>query len=191
MKSTSPAPVGNVVEVEAGRAFGQFHVQVLAGAVAGARIVQRAGLLLRRGEQLVEGGDAGFRRRHEHVLDLCDLRHADDVAQRVVGQLLQVRRRYDRRRVDGDRVAVGCAFRQLVGADGAARPGAVVDHDRLPPLLLQLARHQPADEIERPAGRKGNDEPHRLGGELGRCDLEGRDPQKNAEANHAALRRPG
>ena len=160
-----------------------------------ARIVQLAGLAFGQRDQFLHRADAGFRVRHQHVVDKRDLRHADEVAQGVVRQLLQVRGRHERRRVDRKGVAVGRALREQVGADRAARAPAVVDHHRLPPLLGELAPEHPADDVERAARRERHDQPHRSGRKIRRKHRHRRESDKRDEnfqkdSRHAAFRRP-
>jgi hypothetical protein len=58
----------------------------------------------------------------------------------------------------GGRHAEGVAVRRRlgdrIGADGAARTGAVLDHDGLTETFAELGRHQPPDDIDRRPRRK-------------------------------------
>ena len=62
-----------------------------------------------------------------------------------------------------DRVAVGRGARRLLGADIAARPGAVVDHDLLPEDFREALPDDARDDVAVAAGRVGHDEAHGLG----------------------------
>ena len=62
------------------------------------------------------------------------------------------------------RVAVGLGFRDQADADGATRPGAVLDDDRLPDLGRELLGHRARDDVGAAPGSEGNDDPHRLRG---------------------------
>src|SRR4029077_2036188 len=87
------------------------------------------------------------------------------------------------RRVGGEqqRVAIRRALRRDIGADGAARAAADLDHDRLVPHLRELDRHDASVDVGRSTRRKGDDHPDGLGrvtlGERGQRG--GRDAERN------------
>ena len=63
------------------------------------------------------------------------------------------------RSVLGTRISVwpsGAAFATAPGADGAARAGPVLDHERLAGLLGELLRHEPADHVGGAARREAD-----------------------------------
>jgi hypothetical protein len=75
-----------------------------------------------------------------------------------------------------ERVAVGVGARRGLGADGAARPGAVLDHHSLAPDIGEARREEAGDDVGASAGREGDDDLHGLGWESVR-----RSPQQNQE----------
>ena len=88
-----------------------------------------------------------------------------EIARRVVGHLgieRDVQRDFGRSAQE-ERVAVGRALRDNLGADHAARSAAVVDHHVLSPLFSELLRDRPPQQIVTAAGRIGNHDANRLG----------------------------
>src|SRR6185503_1185629 len=66
--------------------------------------------------------------------------------------------------VGEDRVPVGGRARRDLGADDAARAGAVVDDQRLPPDLAEALREEAPDDVGGAAGAERQDEPPGLVG---------------------------
>ena len=58
-------------------------------------------------------------------------------------------------------VAIGRRLADRGDADGAARAGPVLHHDRLVDLLRDLLEHDPPDDVVRRAGGERNDRLHR------------------------------
>src|SRR6267154_5807220 len=118
-------------------------------------------------EELAHTVEGRLRGDHEHVRAAAHERDRGEVPLRVERQR-PVQRHVDRvgRRGDEERVAVGRALRDEIGADVAARSGAVLDDDRLPERFAQTGRERPRGEIGDPARRKSDDEPDRLRGVL-------------------------
>ena len=92
-----------------------------------------------------------------------DRRYSDEVFQHVIRQLwVEVRIGDERLRIHHDRIAVGRALRDDLGADHPGRAGPVVDRELLVELLAHFLKHEPRYDIGRAAGRKHDDNPHRL-----------------------------
>jgi len=86
----------------------------------------------------------------------------DEILRRIVRQLLgHVRAEGMRPGHDDQGVAVGGRLRDGGVADGAARAGPVLHHDRLVDLLRHLLEHDPPDDVVRRAGGERNDRLHR------------------------------
>ena len=123
-------------------------------------------MLLRVGDEV---GDVPMpsrrpsRGHHEHVRHPRDAGDRREVADRVVRHL-RVQPRVDRvrrHRAHDDRRAVGRRLRGEVGADVAAGAGAVVDDDDAE-AVLHLVGERAGDDVERAAGRIGDDQADRL-----------------------------
>jgi len=135
----------------------------LAGHVVGRarprrRIRQRTRFGLRELQQFAEIARRQIAARHQHEVGRADRRDRREVAQ----QLKRLVR--NQRLVDGvcvrhqqQRVAVGRALRDGVGADDRAGSGPVVDHERLAPAFLQLGREEARIDIGRAARRERHD----------------------------------
>ena len=108
----------------------------------------------------------------------------DEILQRIVVELGL------HERVDGERavrageqrVAVGRRARRHLGAEAAARAGAVLDHEGLAERLAHALAAQPRDEVRIAAGRERHDHAHRLvriggvgGARQSGCERRGRD----------------
>jgi hypothetical protein len=105
-----------------------------------------------------------------HVVDRHARVHREDVGHVAhVDDGLEIRDRVVRKRLeqvgrDGvrvhvaheDGVAVGRGLRDHVGGDGAARAGAVLDHERLPEVFLQLLRDEARDHVGSAARRESH-----------------------------------
>ena len=145
----------------------------LADARRGIRHAARFGL--GRLDQLVERVERRAGLGHEHEVGIVDRRDRHEVAH----QLERLVR--DQRFVDGvrvrhqqQRVAVGRALGDRVGADDRAGAGAVVDDHVLPQRLLQPLCDDAAEDIGRAAGCERHDDADRasrvvlrVGGERG------------------------
>ena len=143
-------------------------LEQLAGEMSRAAVAARAerelaGIRLRVGDEFLRRVDGQRRVDDQHVRRDRDERDRREVLHRVVRHLRVKARvhRVRRQRAHQDRVAVGRRLRDEVGADVAARAGPVVDDNALAPVLARLLRDGAADDVERSAGRKGDDELHR------------------------------
>ena len=61
-------------------------------------------------------------------------------------------------------MAIGCGLGDFTCREHAACPDAVLDHDRLVPLLAQFVRHKAGEHVGRPARSEADDDAHRLAG---------------------------
>src|SRR5204862_1301963 len=97
------------------------------------RVAHLARLRLYQLDQLLHAVRRERRVRHQNERPRGDVDDGREIAHRVVRQLrIQVRRDGDRRiRGEEQGVAVGGRLGDVIGAYGAARAGAVLDHDRL------------------------------------------------------------
>ena len=75
-------------------------------------------------------------------------------------------------------MAVGLAFRHIVGADGAVGARLVLDDDVLAQARLELVGDEPRHHIGRPAGRKGDDDADDAGREVLRGGRRGEPGQR-------------
>ena len=119
---------------------------------------QRDDVLHRLGREIEPG--------HQHVGHRPQHGDAGEVLGGVERQP-SVERRRDGVRGDGvqpDGVAVGRRLGDRVGADIAARTGAILDDELLAGHLGQLARDDARERVGRPAGREDHDVAHRLVG---------------------------
>ena len=64
-------------------------------------------------------------------------------------------------RADQQRITVGLRVRDILGADAAAGPGAVLDHDRLPQRFADLIADNAADDVGIAARGERHDQPDR------------------------------
>ncbi|MNC86505.1 hypothetical protein D3C83_21730 [compost metagenome] len=103
--------------------------------------------------------------RHQDAGDVDRLGDRRKIAQRVVAAVRQQahRNREAADRAHHQRVAVGGRFHDDLGAERAARSGAVLHHHRLLQALGHLLRHEPRDDVRRSAGRERHDHSYRLG----------------------------
>src|SRR6266496_3815535 len=134
-----------------------------ARAVAVRGEVELARIAARVLDQLAHAVEGRLRGDHEHVHAAAYERDRGEVLARVERQRL-VERHVDRvgRRRDEERVAVGRRLGDEIGADVAARAGAVLDDDRLAERLAQSRRERPRGEIGDSTRRKSDDKPDRL-----------------------------
>ena len=97
--------------------------------------------------------DGQLRACHQHEGGGQNLAHRREILHRVVRHRA-VERRRDRVTAgrQQQRVAVGRRFRDGVGADVAARAGAIFDDDGLAEMVRHLGRDDPPDRIDRAAG---------------------------------------
>ncbi len=144
------------------RSFKQLGHEMRRGAGSGARIVQRARLLLRARDQLLQGAHAHVRSHREDVGEKADLGHRLEVPDRVVGDLV-VEAGIDGERIgrQQQRVAVGAGARDEGEADIAAGAAAVLDHDRLPQRVAQRLLDDARDDVVGSSRRKRHDQRHR------------------------------
>src|SRR5712691_9569297 len=135
-----------------------------ARAVAVRGEVELARIAARVLEELAHAVDRRLRGDHEHVRAAAHERDRSEVLLRVERQR-PVQRHVDRvgRRRDQEREAVGRRLGYEIGADVAAGSRAVLDDHRLPGSFVQAGRERAGGEIGDPTGRKGDNEPDRLG----------------------------
>ncbi len=132
-------------------------------AIAGRAEIDRAGTLLRIGDQLLHIGDRELRVHHQHDRRDREQRDRREVARRIEGQPLGVERRVDdqrTRRGEQQRVAVRFRLCDRFRADIPARPGAVLDDELLAGALGELLRQKPRHDVDRSPGRKRIDDTH-------------------------------
>ena len=157
--------VGNMHQRDAGRAGEIFAGDVAGGAGAGRAEIDLAGIGLRIGDQLGNGFGGKRRMHHQRIRRVADQADRRKILARIVAGIL-VERRSDRERAGvakQQRVAVGIAFRDRLGADGAAGAGPVVDHDLLAEQFAHLVGNAAADDRGAAAGRERNDQRDRAG----------------------------
>lgn len=96
-----------------------------------------------------------------------DLRHHDQVALRVVGQILEQKLVDQQRGAERDRqgVSVGRRFGHHVGSMSPDRPSLVVDDDDLAQSRPHFLGQQRARHAGGSTGGEGHDELDRLGGQ--------------------------
>jgi len=131
--------------------------EVARAAVAGAAVVELAGLLPRERDELAQ-----ILRRDAFVHDeyrrhLGEERDRPEVLVRVVRQLLEHVGIHGERAdmADDERIAVGVGPRDLFHGDVAAAAGLVLDHECWPRPLLISAEKARATIEELPPGAKG------------------------------------
>ena len=78
--------------------------------------------------------------------------------------LIELRAARERREREEQRVAVGRALGDVVGADDARARRPVLHHEALPQALAQVLRQDAADDVGAAAGREGDDHAHRARG---------------------------
>ena len=143
------ALVGDVEQLDVRRRGEDLHRHVQRAVDARRAVVDRAGLGLRRVDQVLQRLVGTVAAHHQHGgigADQRDRRELVElVGRRPALQAVGHRQHRDRRQRHQDRVAVGRRARGLRGADRAAGAGLVHHHDR---LLQELAHH-----VRRPAGR--------------------------------------
>ena len=99
------------------------------------------------------GGD------HQHFRHGRDQRYRRQILQRVVGDGLHAWVDGERAGTrDRDGVAIRRRLRHRIGADHAALPAAIVDHDRLFHQLRHALADHPRDDVIGPAGRERHDQ---------------------------------
>src|SRR5947207_1435300 len=136
-----------------------------AGAVAVRGEVELARIAARVLEEFADARDGRLGGDHQNVGAAAPERAGGGVLLRV-GRQEPVQRHVDRvgRRRDEQRVAVGRALRDEVGADIAAGAGLVLDDDRLSQGFRKARAQSTRGEIGDTARRESDDEPDRLGG---------------------------
>ena len=167
-RSVSAGPgalVGNMHQRDAGGAGEIFAGDVARGAGAGRAEIDLAGIGLGIGDQFGDGFGRKRRIHHQRIRRVADQADRRKILARIVADVL-VERRPDRERAgvaEHQRVAVGLAFGDRLGADGAAGAGAVVDHDLFAEQLAHLVGDAAADDRGRAARRKRNHQRDRAG----------------------------
>ena len=147
-----------------------LHRHVQRAVHARRAVVDRAGLGLRRVDQVLQRLVGTVGAHHQHGGIGADQRDRRELVELVGGrpslQAIGHRQHRDRRQRHQDRVAVGRGARGLRGAHRAAGAGLVHHHDR---LLEQPAHHmgeRPAGDVGHAARREGHDHldrPRRIG----------------------------
>ncbi len=126
-----------------------------------------------QGDQLLEALRRRGRMHHEHVGRTAEIGDVGEVAHRIEPGVLRIHRRRQhvgRHAGRHQRVAVGLAARDRLGADEPAAAGAVLDEELLPEGFAQPLREHPRQKIVGAARRIGDDDAHRLRRPLGRSD---------------------
>ena len=144
----------------------QLPREVRGRAVPGRGEVDLARPGLGERDQLLDGRCPKRRVNDEHVGRRRRERHRREVPDRIEGHLAEEARvdRERSRRAHQQRVAVGGALRDDVGADVAARAGPIVDQHLLREALGELLRDRARDDVGAAARRESDDEANRLGG---------------------------
>ena len=161
------ALVGNMHQRDAGGAGEIFAGDVAGGAGAGRAEIDLAGIGLGVGDQLGDGFGRKRRMHHQRIRRVADQADRRKILARIVADVL-VERRPDRERAgiaEHQRVAVGLALRDRLGADGAAGAGPVVDHDLFAEQFAHLVGDAAADDRGAAARRERNhqrDRPARI-----------------------------
>ncbi len=126
---------------------------MLRAAVAGSRVIDPAGLRLRRGDQLGHRIHLQVRVHDEHVGTRGDARHRHERRQRVVlERLVQPGADDMRGRREKPGIAVGLRLGDVIGADGAAGAGPVLHEGRAAELRAQLRREDARRHVGETAG---------------------------------------
>ena len=155
-----------VQQLDAGHRRELLDEQVLGGAVTGRAERHLAGLLLGLPDEVLHRFDLGCRVDDEHLRDRGHAGHRLEVLQRPVFDDRRLQRRGDRHRAapaHEQRIAVGRLRRHVVGADGAAGAGTIVDHHGLAERRVQALAQQPHERVGPLARRKRHDELDRMG----------------------------
>ena len=151
---------GHVQEVGAGHGLEQLDRQMIGRARTGRGVGELAGLGLGEGYKLLQRRGLHRRRDHQHQVRVVDRRHRGEIAHQRVGLVGQ------QRLVGGERVghhqqrvAVGGRLGDDVGADRAARPRLVLDHELLLQRLAQLLAEDARVDVGRPARPERHHDP--------------------------------
>ena len=162
---------GNIDDVEAGRLVEQMAHQL--GRIGAGAVVELARLRLRSGDQFLDRDGSACCGDRQHGYGLCRQRDRDEVAERVIGQVLY--RYWFITSVEIDRheqrVAVGRRLRRGLGADNGVATRTVLDHHRLPPILAHPLADETRDDVARSAGGEGHDHSDRSIGKARRLGL--------------------
>ena len=160
--------IRHVRNIDAGRDLQQLAREMRRRSDAGTGVAQLVRIGLRARDQLRDRGDAGGRRRDEHIGRRVQLGDRREVLERVVGRLL-VERGIDHEgaRHHHQRIAVGRAARDLRDPEIAAGAAAILHDERLAERFTELHGHEPRGEVARAAGRERHHDPHRAFGVTG------------------------
>jgi len=160
------AAIGNQGDLGAGHLVEHLGGEMHPCADAAMTDGQLARVALRQRDDVEQRLALERRRRREDEGRAREPRHRHNVLLRVVGHFLAHGEigAECARTAEPDRVAVGCGLRDRVDPDHGARAGLVLDHDRLPQLLLQAELDSARHRIRAAAGRKADDETNRLVG---------------------------
>jgi hypothetical protein len=148
-----------VHDVEAGHRLEQLAGHVIGRAGAGRRVIELPGLGLRERNQLLQRSGLHVGIHDEHEIRIVDRRDRREIAHQRE-RLVRHQRLVDRVRVrhQQQRVAVGGALRNDLGADDRAAAGTVFDDERLAHGLLQALREEARVDVGRAAGRERHDD---------------------------------
>jgi hypothetical protein len=153
-------------QLDAGGAGEIFAGDVAGSAGAGRTEIDLVGIGLRIGDQFGHALRRERRMHHQRIRRIAN--HADrrKILARIVAGIL-VERGADRQRAgvaEQQRVTVGIALGDRLGADRAAGAGAIVDHDLLAEQFAHLVGNGAADDRGTAAGREWNHQRDRAGG---------------------------
>ena len=145
-----------------GARLDEFHRQMRDGAGPHRGIVVLARVAPQQVDQFAHRTHAEIRRDRQHIG--LDRRQRDrcQIPKRIVGHGLVEHRVVDQRPGDRDThgIAVGRGLGHRIGTDVAARPGLVVDDDRLAQRASQAIGDQSGQHVGRAARREGHDQFH-------------------------------
>jgi hypothetical protein len=160
------AAVGDVDHVEAAALGDQLHHHVVGAAIAGGAVVQAPRLGEHECHELRECRGADAWMNHEHDGKAAEQGNRGEIGDRIERQPDAQRRRegVTGRRGHEQRVAVGCAARDMLAGNSAVAAGPVVDDDAAPERLAQALGDQPRGDVGAAAGRERNHQADRLFG---------------------------
>ena len=128
-------------------------------------VAQLPGAAARERDQLLHRTRRQRRVHDQRQHEARDLRHPPEIAKRIDRRVrAQALDRSQARCGQQQRVAVGRLLRDILPCDQAAGAGPVVDDHLLADGLADRRRDQARDQIVRTAGRRADDQPHRLCG---------------------------
>src|SRR3989454_5623399 len=138
---------------------------MLAGARARRRVVERARMSARQGDDLLQRPRGERSRYHEKVGALREYRNTGEIAQRVRRVLVQGQVDRERRAVEKKRVAVGRRPGDVLVGDIGAGAGLVLDDHLLAEKPGQRGGEQPGIDVDASSRREADHQPQRPGRE--------------------------